>query len=813
LFVSATIVVHLLGVVALGSTWTGLAAPDNNWTTAGNWDSGVPGSGVVATFDSAGNGNTTISLGGSTQPIGGLFFNSANAATYTVGQLPGDALSFDDGGAVLLDASVTNPQTINATVRTNGDGLLITNNVSNGGVAAGNGVVGLTLNNVNIGDGGTLFVTNNTLTTTTALNGNITETAGQPGILHLISPAGASASTNNNFIINGNNTYSGGTIIQVNTGNAATAGSVQIGSDTAFGTGKITTILQSNSVELKALGGTRTISNAIDLNGGINFAGTNSIVLAGPIAITSGTSRTLNNKMTSGGATLSLGASPGSSVIYLGDPVGAGSILVLQAQNGATTIVNALFQDVDASSRIRYGTATGGNIIINVPQTYTSETQLGAGSAFLQFKHDYNVGDPSGPFGLGTLVANDAANIQLAPIQGDRTIANPFRLDFGFTVDNIPNDNSSVTFTGPITFTSALNRLIQNKMHPTTGGKLILGSAASPNTITLSTTPNISLTFHTSGRTIVNDTIQDSPGVPNNIGLENGANVTFNGPQNTNGNFTMNNSNTFAIINGTRTGTGTVTVGATTGTASARLVVNGSKTGGGAVTINSTGVLGGTGSIDGNVTNNGTIAPGSETLIPGTLTLPGNVTNNAGSRWLIGLNGTTSGKLAIGGNLDLSATDTLNVAGIGSGTSWLIATYGGSLTGTFNSVTPGYQVNYSTIGQIILNFTGLAGDWNQDGKVDAADYVTWRKDPTGHGGNPDGYNIWRQNFGNPGSASGTANNIGAVPEPAALILLLWTIAGLAGFRVRRQATALVGAASRMDCNQDNFDYYNLRFRL
>jgi PEP-CTERM motif len=62
---------------------------------------------------------------------------------------------------------------------------------------------------------------------------------------------------------------------------------------------------------------------------------------------------------------------------------------------------------------------------------------------------------------------------------------------------------------------------------------------------------------------------------------------------------------------------------------------------------------------------------------------------------------------------------------------------------------------------------GLAGDYNHDNKVDAADYVLWRKDPASFGGNPAGYNTWRSNFGNPpGSGLGS----GAVPEPSAIML-------------------------------------------
>lgn len=72
------------------------------------------------------------------------------------------------------------------------------------------------------------------------------------------------------------------------------------------------------------------------------------------------------------------------------------------------------------------------------------------------------------------------------------------------------------------------------------------------------------------------------------------------------------------------------------------------------------------------------------------------------------------------------------------------------------------------------NFSiGLApdpGDYNGDGSVDAADYVMWRKSPGGFGGNPEGYDAWRANFGNaPGSGSSLGEN-SAVPEPATCAL-------------------------------------------
>jgi hypothetical protein len=309
-------------------------------------------------------------------------------------------------------------------------------------------------------------------------------------------------------------------------------------------------------------------------------------------------------------------------------------------------------------------------------------------------------------------------------------------------------------------------------MHPTTGGTLTLGSATSPSTITLASTSTggpVTLTFAGTGRTIINDTVQDSPGAPiTHIAVNNGSTTTFNGSQNTGGNFTVSGTNATVIINGTRTGAGNLAVAGS----GAELFVNGTKSGSGAVTVNSNGTLAGIGSIDGNVTNNGTIAPGNAT---GTLTMNGNVAMGADSRLAIELNGSAADRLVVGGNLDLSSAEFLDVMGAGSGSSWVIATYGGALTGMFDNVTPGFTVDYGTgsNSQITLMAAALPGDWNHDGNVDAADYVIWRKNPANNGGDPDGYNTWRQNFGNSSASGSDAISAGvAVPEPATAALIL-----------------------------------------
>jgi hypothetical protein len=63
----------------------------------------------------------------------------------------------------------------------------------------------------------------------------------------------------------------------------------------------------------------------------------------------------------------------------------------------------------------------------------------------------------------------------------------------------------------------------------------------------------------------------------------------------------------------------------------------------------------------------------------------------------------------------------------------------------------------------------LTGDYNSDGKVDAADYVVWR-DQNING--QQGYADWRANFGKPAAGGAALGTGGSVPEPASAALVL-----------------------------------------
>lgn len=104
-----------------------------------------------------------------------------------------------------------------------------------------------------------------------------------------------------------------------------------------------------------------------------------------------------------------------------------------------------------------------------------------------------------------------------------------------------------------------------------------------------------------------------------------------------------------------------------------------------------------------------------------------------------------------------------------------------------NPIPPLLEINFSSL-------TGLAGDYDGSGKVDAADYVLWRsnvdgdaavfaagtRNPSNTGNiNSSDYDFWMAHFDNSQPASGAAlANTLATPEPTTICLLIlsWVLA-------------------------------------
>lgn len=107
------------------------------------------------------------------------------------------------------------------------------------------------------------------------------------------------------------------------------------------------------------------------------------------------------------------------------------------------------------------------------------------------------------------------------------------------------------------------------------------------------------------------------------------------------------------------------------------------------------GTLGGNGSFSGalSVQSGGIVAPGASTS---NLTV-GNSAAIAGS-YACELDGTGGDLLIVNGDLDLTgASLSVSTLATPSETSYLIATYTGTRTGTFASVTPGYVPNFARL--------------------------------------------------------------------------------------------------------------------
>lgn len=146
--------------------------------------------------------------------------------------------------------------------------------------------------------------------------------------------------------------------------------------------------------------------------------------------------------------------------------------------------------------------------------------------------------------------------------------------------------------------------------------------------------------------------------------------------------------------------------------------------------------------------------------------------------------------VARGGALELTFASDVNLASQVGRMIDLFDWTGVSPTGTFTISSP-YMWNLSnlyTTGEVTLTaLAAIPGDFNNNGAVDAADFIVWRKTD----GTPAGYNAWRTHFGQStanGSAPGSAGGSSAVvPEPASLPLFLLAVMALLTSPLRRRA--------------------------
>jgi fibronectin-binding autotransporter adhesin len=228
------------------------------------------------------------------------------------------------------------------------------------------------------------------------------------------------------------------------------------------------------------------------------------------------------------------------------------------------------------------------------------------------------------------------------------------------------------------------------------------------------------------------------------------------------------------------------------GTGSVTLANGGHVSAGGTVSIGLGGRLAGKGSVTGMLANSGEVLP---SLGAGALSVTGNYSQSSSGDLHIELTGTATHQFS---NLTSTAQASLSGGltvelGLNGGSpfepqmgdSFSVLTAAGGITGTFAAadlpmLAAGkmWRVRYTvTAANLVVT---LAGDYNDNGIVDAADYTMWRNlfgatlDPRADGDtngvvDMNDYSIWKANFGAVAGTGAVGPAIAAsVPEPAAV---------------------------------------------
>jgi len=214
-----------------------------------------------------------------------------------------------------------------------------------------------------------------------------------------------------------------------------------------------------------------------------------------------------------------------------------------------------------------------------------------------------------------------------------------------------------------------------------------------------------------------------------------------------------------------------------------------------------------------NVNNLGTLAPG---LSNAAITLP-SYQQGASGTLAVDIRGTAVDthydRLAVTGAAQLAGkleVNLLNLYDPVPGDTFTILT-AGPINGSFSSFDFAPLTGFlwgveQTATEVKLQI--IAGDYNNDGAVDAADYTVWRNTLgstysaayAGADGNGDktvnaaDYDIWKINFGRvdgdpvSGAGVGAADLVDAVPEPSSMLLVVMAGAVLARLASRRGQT-------------------------
>ena len=492
-----------------------------------------------------------------------------------------------------------------------------------------------------------------------------------------------------------NNSYTGGTWID--------QGTLQTSVDAALSGTSVNDLTLCNGGIFDLYGTTQTVGNLYSLGTGTvsivnNKSGTQATLAIGGSKTnqfsgilsdhSTGTGTLALNLVGSGEKILS-----GSNITYTGPTVISAGILTLKDTSNFTgNITNNATLNFAASSgsnNVFSGAISGtgslsaagpGTVTLSGNYAYSGITILAGG--ILNIAHFTNYGVPGG---LGNRVADDSQNVGIL-----------FR-------------------SGTLQYTGSTAQSTNRAIRVSTSGATIDASGSNPSA---------TLSF----------TATSSPNFLENSGARA---VTFTGTNTGNNTFGMAIGESGGQTSVVKNGTGTWVLGGSnsytgaTNVNAGTLKVSGTLNGNSAVTVLPSATLTGNGTVKGAVAINSgaTIAPGDSvgTLTTGSITLSGT--------YACEIDGAVADRITSTGDLTISSSATLAFSILNAPTlySYVIASWGGVLSGTFSNVTGkpvGYDLVYdSVLKQIRLDYTNTwTGSINSNWDTTTANWTlptTW----------------------------------------------------------------------------------------
>ena len=678
---------------AAADTWSG--ANSGNWNDAGNWGGGVPTSSSVATFSN--NTNTTVTLA-TAGNAGGISFTGAGTGAFTVGTTSGPAITLASGSTISTDGTVANPEVVNAPLILAGTatftsvGAAPADTLTIGGgitTSASSGVQALTLNGSGAG----------------TVSGAIGNGPGA-GVISVSQTAGT-------WTLSGANTYAGGATL--------TAGTLNINSSTALGTGTFT--LSGGTIDNTSSGPvTLSTNNAVTLGSGFTFGGTNNLNLGtGTVTETNSTTVTItlngtNSNLTMGGLNDNQSGTNATFTINgTGNTLTLGGMTSTRSSGGKAYIIGGS-GNVTVAGAITNGTAPSGvaleyngtgTLTLSGANTYSFANVNFGGAATELASGQLNI-NSSAALGTGTFAISSGGTAKIDNTSGSAiTLSN----------NNAQTWNGGFTFIGSNNLNMGTGNIVMSNSPTVTvsGGTLTLGGAISGSSSTLNksgagtlilagaNTYSGATTINASGGTLqfvnevslYNDTT--ASWTPTNLVVNSGATAAFNvggTGQFTSGDVTtlLTNIDRAVNNNGLRSGStiGFDTTNASGGTFTVSTAIqNTTSTGGGAVGLTKLG----TGTL---VLGGANTYTGATAVSAGTLYISGSTGSSAitvASGAALGGTGTANGAVTINGGGAINLVDgsigSLKVGSLtlGTGSTALSFDIGSGATNNLDSIT------------------------------------------------------------------------------------------------------------------------------